>query len=732
MSSLHLKIFMGTDVRRRTLLPPLTYEAMRAAVLSVGAPLSAKIYFVDDDADLVLVESDAEFLEARRCAPVPDTLHVGVGHDGAAALAAASRKHLAASTPVPVPVPAPVPVPVRPTASVSAPATPASAPAPPAASPAPAASGLKQMVEAAVQEALRSTIPHLQASMRSVEDAERRRVAELEQQLSEIKLQMSESFSAAQPASATRRADAGSAKKTDDQLLQEALRVSRLEAEQQEAKRLSAQQAAETAAAAAAARTVPAPAMFESLFVGANTEVQFGELIAAITTQSGGGAAQFVPAVKRFLQRPNDDAVVDELVDALCNAYKAAAGSRARDARGAVQHAVRYVRQRPHVREFLTDVLNVMPIDSLLAAFAAMNGNRPNADDAARAAALASLSAVISAPPVEAKPASKPAEGVLVDVSPPAVAAVVPAPVAAAVVPAPVAAAMEASKSPQPQPQPQATPSESDASRVRGYRASLVRDVTLPDGARVRANASLTKVWRLQNSGSAPWPNGATLGFVGGSDFSAVPTAIPDGVEPGAVVDITLRCTAPARAGRYVGYWRLIDPRGAPFGERIWLDVDVVTESSVDTPVPVPVPVPAPAAVAEPQAASADDADGDSWTALAAKLEESKHANERLQRMQREAVAEAERKALAAQRDAEARALRLAAEKEAAAAAAIKAADEKLAAQLAKDSAVERQYADKLRQLAAMGFTGERTKQLIVKHQGNVLAVVQELLEDNN
>jgi hypothetical protein len=721
MSSLHLKIFMGTDVRRRTLLPPLTYEAMRAAVLSVGAPLSAKIYFVDDDADLVLVESDAEFLEARRCAPVPDTLHVGVGHDGAAALAAASRKHLAASTPVPAPVPAPV----RPTASVSAPATPASAPAsapaPPAASPAPAASGLKQMVEAAVQEALRSTIPHLQASMRSVEDAERRRVAELEQQLSEIKLQMSESFSAAQPASATRRADASSAKKTDDQLLQEALRVSRLEAEQQEAKRLSAQQAAETAAAAAAALTVPAPAMFESLFVGANTEVQFGELIAAITTQSGGGAAQFVPAVKRFLQRPNDDAVVDELVDALCNAYKAAAGSRARDARGAVQHAVRYVRQRPHVREFLTDVLNVMPIDSLLAAFAAMNGNRPNADDAARAAALASLSAVISAPPVEAKPASKPAEGVLVDVSPPAVAAVVPAP---------VAAAMEASKSPQSQPQPQATPSESDASRVRGYRASLVRDVTLPDGARVRANASLTKVWRLQNSGSAPWPNGATLGFVGGSDFSAVPTAIPDGVEPGAVVDITLRCTAPARAGRYVGYWRLIDPRGAPFGERIWLDVDVVTESSVDTPVPVPVP--APAAVAEPQAASVDDADGDSWTALAAKLEESKHANERLQRMQREAVAEAERKALAAQRDAEARALRLAAEKEAAAAAAIKAADEKLAAQLAKDSAVERQYADKLRQLAAMGFTGERTKQLIVKHQGNVLAVVQELLEDNN
>ena len=113
------------------------------------------------------------------------------------------------------------------------------------------------------------------------------------------------------------------------------------------------------------------------------------------------------------------------------------------------------------------------------------------------------------------------------------------------------------------------------ASMVRGHRATLVRDVTLVDGTRVRPGASLTKVWRLQNSGSMPWPENVTLGFVGGSAFDALPTQVPP-CAAGEVVDVTLRCTAPDRPGHYVGYWRLLDMRGQPFGERIWLDVQVI------------------------------------------------------------------------------------------------------------------------------------------------------------
>jgi hypothetical protein len=98
MAQLHVKIFMGGDVRRRTLTAPFTFESLRAAVASVCAVPNAKIHFVDDDGDLVLIESDAEFAEARRCAVAPDTLHVGVGPDGAASLASASQlKKLGAS-----------------------------------------------------------------------------------------------------------------------------------------------------------------------------------------------------------------------------------------------------------------------------------------------------------------------------------------------------------------------------------------------------------------------------------------------------------------------------------------------------------------------------------------------------------------------------------------------------------------------------------------------------------
>jgi next-to-BRCA1 protein 1 len=253
----------------------------------------------------------------------------------------------------------------------------------------------------------------------------------------------------------------------------------------------------------------------------------------------------------------------------------------------------------------------------------------------------------------------------------------------------------------------------------------LVRDVTLPDGARVRPGASLTKVWRLQNSGSAVWPTGSTLGFVGGSDFGAVPTAIPDNVEPGAMIDVTLRCTAPQRAGRYIGYWRLIDPRGSPYGERIWLDVDVDgVADNVAAPATAPVVVQAPV-IAPP----ADE----SWTALAKAIEASneKERRQEKERLAREAKEERERREAEARRQAEQERARREAEQLEQARALAAAQQQKQKAGRGRCGAgpsVWRKVASAL----AMGFTGDHVRVLIAKHNGNVLAVVQELLEDTN
>lgn len=784
MAQLHVKIFMGGDVRRRTLTAPFTFESLRAAVASVCAVPNAKILFLDDDNDLVLIESDAEFAEARRCAVAPDTLHVGVGPDGAAALTSASQlKKLGASVNTsssssnarPPREQSP-----KPRAVVSAPPTPAVAVAPAA----PAADGnLKQLVEAAVQEALRGTLPHLQASMRQVDDAERRRVAALEQQLADVKQQLSESISMVssmrvQPPPESQQSFAAREQQAVDAQLAEALRLSREEAKRAEAKAVAdkirasreeaAKQAAEVAARAQASPLSAAAPLFESLIVNrdgaGSATVDMGALLAAVAGSSD--ASLLLPFVRRFLQHPNDQAAVDELSNKLFAAYSAASGARAAspaDARGAIQQALRYVQQRPHVREFLAELIESAPLGMLLRTVAAAT-NVP----AAKQAPVADQSQLIASyrddvksgrvvcdecstvirgarfkcttcadfdlcAPCEAKTQHNP-EHALLKVRPPASSSATAAAAATPVVP--VAAKPEevlvsiTDETPALIPTPaEASSSAADVdqaaahAKLRGYRASLVRDVTLPDGARVRPGASLTKVWRLQNSGSAVWPTGSTLGFVGGSDFGAVPTAIPDNVEPGAMIDVTLRCTAPQRAGRYIGYWRLIDPRGSPYGERIWLDVDVDgVADNVAAPATAPVVVQAPV-IAPP----ADE----SWTALAKVIEAS---NEK-ERQEKERLAkekeERERREAEERRQAEQeRARREAEQLEQARALAAAQQQKQKAAEAA--AALDRQYGEKLRQLSAMGFTGDHVRVLIAKHNGNVLAVVQELLEDTN
>jgi hypothetical protein len=800
MAQLHVKIFMGSDVRRRTLTAPFTFDVLRAAVLSVAGSPHAKIHFIDDDGDLVLIESDAEFTEARRCSHTTDSLNIGVGPDGAASLAAASQlKKLGASVNInnnnnnntsTVSTSTAFEQSPKPRTALSAPPTPAAAAVAPAATA--EDRNLKQLVEAAVQEALRGTLPHLQASIRQVDDSERRRVAALEQQLADVKQQLSESISMVssmrvQPSAPINITDRTSFVSQEQQLidaqLAEALRLSRAEAQEAEAKavaeklRVTREEAAKEAAkeaAEAAARAQKPPSssspfaaaapLFESLFVNrdgvGSATVDIGALLAGVASSSG--ALELLPFVKRFLQHPNDQSTVEELAARMQSTYvssKGAVEGSAADVRRAIQQALRYVQQRPHVREFLAEVVESAPLGALLRMVSAgvapatappsgtafgdqsliasfrddvaggrvvcdechnvIRGTRYKCTTCSDFDLCAPCESTTQHNPEHALLKVRPSAGTGAAATPAATPAVIAAPPAAVVPP------VENPPAPATDPADASSATDGDQqaaahAKLRGYRAALVRDVTLPDGARVRPGASLTKVWRLQNSGSAVWPSGSTLGFVGGSDFGALPTAISDGVEPGGIIDVTLRCTAPQRPGRYIGYWRLIDARGAPFGERIWLDVDVdgVEAAAVAPATPPP-------------------AQTESWTVLAKAIEASQE-KERLAKEEREREAEAQAKADSARREAAARAKaeqqRLFAQQQQLLQQQQQQQQKQLLEQQKQQAAqaIDRQYADKLRQLAAMGFTGDRVRVLIAKHNGNVLAVVQELLEDGS
>jgi len=225
---------------------------------------------------------------------------------------------------------------------------------------------------------------------------------------------------------------------------------------------------------------------------------------------------------------------------------------------------------------------------------------------------------------------------------------------------------------------------EQAALRACVWKATKLLDVTLPDGSSVAPDTVLVKTWRLTNNGQDAWPPHATPAFVGGHQFYGVAAPLDKAhVLPGDSVDVTVTGRSPTVLGdrptRFTGYWRMHDAHGNPFGERFWLDV------IVDPACVAPAPQTDNNASAPPL------------------------LDEKAQEQQREAKlaqAEADRQ----QREADI----IAKQKE-----------------LEQLKIKERQllYADKLKQLVAMGFCDEKTNvELLEKYNGKVVDVVNHLI----
>jgi len=51
-------------------------------------------------------------------------------------------------------------------------------------------------------------------------------------------------------------------------------------------------------------------------------------------------------------------------------------------------------------------------------------------------------------------------------------------------------------------------------------------------------------------------------------------------VLPGESIDVSVSLKAPPKEGKYVGYWRLVDPSGKKFGQRVRVQIQVVDSES--------------------------------------------------------------------------------------------------------------------------------------------------------
>ncbi|MFN4293081.1 MAG: NBR1-Ig-like domain-containing protein [Thermoflexales bacterium] len=105
--------------------------------------------------------------------------------------------------------------------------------------------------------------------------------------------------------------------------------------------------------------------------------------------------------------------------------------------------------------------------------------------------------------------------------------------------------------------------------------AAFVTDVSIPDGASIAAGATFTKTWRMRNTSGCDWGEGYTIAF-----FSDTPMH-PTGREPirptpsNGLVDISVPLTAPTQPGVYTTTWRLKDPNGRFFGNRVFAVIRV-------------------------------------------------------------------------------------------------------------------------------------------------------------
>lgn len=88
-------------------------------------------------------------------------------------------------------------------------------------------------------------------------------------------------------------------------------------------------------------------------------------------------------------------------------------------------------------------------------------------------------------------------------------------------------------------------------------QAQFVTDVTIPDGTVMTPGQSFTKKWRIRNTGECAW-NGYNLVFDTGDSMGGPASKAVGVVNPGQEIDIEVNLTAPASAGNYRGYWRIV------------------------------------------------------------------------------------------------------------------------------------------------------------------------------
>lgn len=110
------------------------------------------------------------------------------------------------------------------------------------------------------------------------------------------------------------------------------------------------------------------------------------------------------------------------------------------------------------------------------------------------------------------------------------------------------------------------------------YDVRYVRDVTIPDNTVVQTGQKIIKTWRIRNNGTVTIPRLCQLRYVYGTEYGgSTQVYLPNDLESGKTVDLTVELFAPRTSGKAQGYWQLYDLKGVRFGPMLWVLTQVQT-----------------------------------------------------------------------------------------------------------------------------------------------------------
>ena len=99
------------------------------------------------------------------------------------------------------------------------------------------------------------------------------------------------------------------------------------------------------------------------------------------------------------------------------------------------------------------------------------------------------------------------------------------------------------------------------------YHATLVSDVTVPNGTEFKPGDAFTKTWEIKNSGTCDWTNDFKITYVGGNLFGSDTTKIRRFVGEGDTTNISLSMVAPSGSGSVTSSWQMANDSGTLFGQ---------------------------------------------------------------------------------------------------------------------------------------------------------------------